>query len=127
MTTMITDWENEIRKRLNENHDEQISRSIDSLLNYETVKYYVAEKFEVSNYINRVSESQKYEFKSSMGYQLLDAVQTVIINISLLIGSLYCAYLVAYEGSLTPGQYVMFATYIFQIFWPFHSIGSFYK
>lgn len=127
LTTVITDWENDARKRWNANYDEQISRSIDSLLNYETVKYYVAEQFEITNYVNRISIYQKDEFKSRMAYQLLDVVQTVIINISLLIGSLYCAYLVAYEGTLTPGQYVMFATYVFQIFYPFHSIGSFYK
>lgn len=125
--TAVINLERETFRRCNINYSQQKSRSIDSLFNYETVKYYVAEKFEVNNFTNRITEYQKDDFKSKLAFRVLHSVQKSIVSIVALIGSLYSAYLVVDVGTFTSGQYVLFVSYVYQIYWPLNRIGSCYK
>lgn len=106
--------------------DNQINRCVDSILNYETVKYYAGEEFEMKQYHKDTLEYHKEEFNMQVAYQLLKAVQAILLQLGLLTGSLYCAYLIV-NGSLTTGQYIWFTLYIYQIYWPLNSLGFFYK
>lgn len=105
----------------------QKARSVDSLLNFETVKYYGAEKYEVKAYREAILNYQKEEFNSIVTLNILNTVQNIIICGGLLAGSILCAYLVADVKSLTPGQYVLFATYIIQLYVPLNWFGTFYR
>lgn len=106
----------------------QKARSVDSLLNFETVKYYGAEKYEVEAYREAILNYQKEEFNSIVTLNMLNTVQNIIICGGLLAGSLLCAYLVAdLHNTLTPGQYVLFATYIIQLYVPLNWFGTFYR
>lgn len=105
----------------------QKARSVDSLLNFETVKYYGAEKYEVEAYREAILNYQKEEFNSIVTLNMLNTVQNIIICGGLLAGSLLCAYLVADVNTLTPGQYVLFATYIIQLYVPLNWFGTFYR
>lgn len=103
------------------------ARSIDSLLNFETVKYYGAEKYEVDAYRECILEYQKEEFKTNLTLNMLNTIQNIVICGGLLAGSMLCAYLVVDVQSLTVGQYVLFATYIIQLYVPLNWFGTFYR
>ena len=69
---------------------------------------------------------QKEEWKSLATLTMLNMIQSVIINSGLLVGSLYCGYLIS-EGKLTVGDYVLFGTYIMQLMVPLNFLGSLYR
>jgi ATP-binding cassette, subfamily B (MDR/TAP), member 6 len=105
-------------------------RSVDSLLNFETVKYYGQENYEVQSYQKAILDYQVEEFQSIFTLNILNTAQNILVCIGLLAGSLLCAYLVVHgEGSdkLTVGDYVLFATYIIQLYVPLNWLGTFYR
>ncbi len=106
--------------------NEQNSKAVDSLLNFETVKYYGAERFEVRRFEEAIVKYQAEEWKSLASLSMLNVTQSMIINSGLLAGSLYCASLVANE-TLSVGDYVLFGTYILQLMVPLNFLGSLYR
>lgn len=127
MTIILTEKETEARKRWKSASDNQITRCVDSILNYETVKYYTSEKYEMNRYHEDTLKYHKEEFNMQISYQLLKAIQVVIVKVCLLIASLYCAHLVANVGSFTPGQFFWFTLYVHQIYRPLNFLGFFYQ
>lgn len=107
-------------------HDGKISHCIDSLLNFETVKYYGAEQYEIETYRKAVSNYQKDEMELETNDRLLQLIQETIVSIGLLSGSLLCAYMVV-DGTLTSSHYVLFASYIYQLYYPLNWLGKLYK
>lgn len=105
----------------------QKARSVDSLLNFETVKYYGAEQYEVDAYREAILKFQEEEFKSNITLNILNTMQNIIVTGGLLAGSLLCAHLVAKEGTLTVGDYVLFASYIVQLYVPLNWFGTYYR
>lgn len=105
----------------------QKARSVDSLLNFETVKYYGAEKYEVEAYKDAILKFQTEEFRSLITLNILNIVQNVIISGGLLIGSLLCAYMVVEKETLSVGDYVLFASYIIQLYVPLNWFGTYYR
>lgn len=105
----------------------QKARSVDSLLNFETVKYYGAEKYEVECYREAILKYQTEEWKSTITLNILNTVQNVIVCAGLLAGSLLCAWMVYAQKGLTVGDYVLFATYIIQLYVPLNWFGTFYR
>lgn len=105
----------------------QKARSVDSLLNFETVKYYGAEGYEAEAYRETILDYQKEEFKNNLTLNILNSSQNIIMTSSLLAGSLLCAYLVADLRSFTVGQYVLFSTYLIQLYMPLNWFGTFYR
>lgn len=122
----MTEWGNKNQKQMISSMHEQKTRSVDSLLNFETVKYYGAEKHEVNEFREAISKYQKEQLDMDIAYYTLDTVQNIIIYGSLLVGSIFCAYLVADVGTITPGQYALFASYIIQLYTPLNWLGSLY-
>ncbi|XP_055303867.1 ATP-binding cassette sub-family B member 6-like [Sitodiplosis mosellana] len=126
LTILVTEWGKKYQRQKNSSIHEQKTRSVDSLLNFETVKYYGAEKHEVNVFREAISKYQNEARNEDMVYNALDSIQNLIIYSSLLIGSLLCGYLVAQAGTLTPGQYVLFASYIIQLYEPLNWLSSIY-
>lgn len=122
----VTEERTRIRKRMRKADSHQVSRSIDSLLNFETVKYYGAEKYELEVYHKAILDRQKENLVSHHISCVSDTVQNIVICGSLLAGSLLCAYLVVDVGSLTPGQYVLFSSHIVQLYASLNYFGAFY-
>jgi ATP-binding cassette, subfamily B (MDR/TAP), member 6 len=91
---MITEWRTKFQRRMNLADNAQRARSVDSLLNFETVKYYGAEKYEVDCYRDAILNYQKEEFNSTITLNILNPIQNIIVCAGLLSGSLLCAYLV---------------------------------
>ena len=93
------------------------SKAVDSLLNFETVKYYGAKYFKINRYDNAVVEYQKADWKSSVSLNILNIAQNAVITAGLLAGSLLFAWEVA-QGRLTSGDFVAFNVYMMQLYTP---------
>lgn len=126
-TIVVTEWRTKFQRRMNLADNEQKARSVDSLLNYETVKYYGAESYEVVSYRGAIVNYQKEEFKSLLTLNMLNTIQNVIICSGLLAGSLLCVSMVVNLKTLTVGDYVLFATYIVQLYVPLNWFGTYYR
>ncbi|KAE8299655.1 ATP-binding cassette sub-family B member 6, mitochondrial [Larimichthys crocea] len=125
-TILITEWRTKYRREMNNQDNKAKSRAVDSLLNFETVKYYNAEDYEVRCFEEAILKYQHCEWKSSASLALLNQTQNIIIGSGLLAGSLLCAYLV-YEGQFQVGDYVLFGTYIIQLYTPLNWFGTYYR
>uniref|UniRef100_V5GJI0 ATP-binding cassette sub-family B member 6 n=1 Tax=Anoplophora glabripennis TaxID=217634 RepID=V5GJI0_ANOGL len=127
LTIVITEWRTKYQRRMNLADNETRARSVDSLLNFETVKYYGAEQYEVEAFREAVLKYQKEEFKSSITLNILNTVQNVIICGGMLAGSLLCVHMVVDQHTLKAGDYVLFATYIVQLYVPLNWFGTYYR
>lgn len=126
-TIAVTEWRTKFQRRMNLADNEQKARSVDSLLNYETVKYYGAESYEVVSYREAIVNYQKEEFNSLITLNMLNTMQNIIICAGLLAGSLLAISMVVRTYELTVGDYVLFASYIVQLYVPLNWFGTYYR
>ena len=126
LTFKITEWRNEFRKRMNQADNDISTKMIDSLLNYETVKYFNNEKFE----FNRLDESlENYELaanQSRHSLSLLNVAQTFIIMLGITIMLVMSAYGIK-SGDIDVGGFVVINAYMFQLYQPLNWLGSVYR
>ncbi|CAF4489906.1 unnamed protein product, partial [Rotaria sp. Silwood2] len=115
------------KKEMNKYDNAMSGTAVDSLLNFETVKYYGAEQYEVTQYQDAIEKYQKAEWINQLTLQLLNISQAVLIGIGLTVGSLYCAWLVNIKHELTVGDYVLYGTYILQLYTPLNFFGIYYR
>ena len=125
-TIAITEWRTKFRRDMNERDNAARAKAVDSLLNFETVKYYGAEIYEVERFNTAVEGYQDAEWKSLASLNLLGSGQNAIITAGLLVGALLCAYRVT-QGVLTIGDFVLFCTYILQLYAPLNFFGTYYR
>nr|XP_039256085.1 ATP-binding cassette sub-family B member 6, mitochondrial-like [Styela clava] len=125
-TILVTEWRTKFRRDMNTKDNRAKQRAIDSLLNFETVKYYNAENYEVEKYDDAIVDYQSSEFKSNASLVLLNASQSLIINVGLLVGSILCAKFVI-DGTFQVGDFVLFGTYIVQLYTPLNFFGTYYR
>ncbi|KAI9012685.1 hypothetical protein CLU79DRAFT_708898 [Phycomyces nitens] len=125
-TIAMTEWRTKFRRRMIELDNFARTKAVDSLLNFETVKYYGAEDFEVNRYKNAVLEYQQADWESSVSLNLLNLAQNTIITGGLLAGCLLFAWKVS-EGQLTSGDFVVFNMYMMQLYTPLHWFGTYYR
>ena len=122
----LTNWRLKYRKEANLLENETSAKAVDSLLNFETVKYYGAEKFEVAQYEQALRRYQKADFKSSASLYLLNTAQNLIISLGLLVGCVVIVHRVK-AGTMSIGDVVLFLTYITQLYVPLNWFGTFYR
>ena len=111
-TISITEWRTKFRRVMNERDNAARAKAVDSLLNFETVKYYGAESYEVDRFNTSIEGYQEAEWKSLASLNVLGSGQNAIITVGLLIGALLCAYRVT-QGILTVGDFVLFCTILY--------------
>ncbi|XP_012879851.1 PREDICTED: ATP-binding cassette sub-family B member 6, mitochondrial [Dipodomys ordii] len=126
LTIVVTEWRTKFRRAMNTQENATRARAVDSLLNFETVKYYNAESYEVERYQEAIIKYQSLEWKSSASLVLLNQTQNLVIGLGLLAGSLLCAYFVS-EKKLQVGDFVLFGTYIIQLYMPLNWFGTYYR
>ncbi|XP_054008432.1 ATP-binding cassette sub-family B member 6 [Hylaeus anthracinus] len=126
-TILVTEWRTKFQRRMNLADNAQRARSVDSLLNFETVKYYGAESYEVDSYRKSIIDFQIEEWKSMITLNILNTLQNIIVCAGLLAGSLLCLHMVVTHQGLTIGDYVLFASYIIQLYVPLNWFGSYYR
>uniref|UniRef100_A0A915CVN3 Uncharacterized protein n=1 Tax=Ditylenchus dipsaci TaxID=166011 RepID=A0A915CVN3_9BILA len=113
---------------MNECENKSSSIGVDALLNYETIKYYNAEDLEVKRYKDSYIIFQNAEFKTNASLSFLNLTQNFIIGFGLIAGSLLAAYMISLKNSdMTPGDYVLFTTYILQLYGPLNFFGTIYR
>ncbi|KAJ1900373.1 ATP-binding cassette-type vacuolar membrane transporter Hmt1 [Kickxella alabastrina] len=126
VTILLVGWRTEYRRLANYLDHEMEARTVDSLTNFETVKYYNAEKFEVKEYIKAIDEYQVAEWLSTTTANLMNLGQNLIVQLGLLAGALLSAHRV-YEGEMTVGDFAMLLAYITQLYGPLTWFGTYYR
>ncbi len=125
-TITVTEWRTQFRKQMNEIDSTAHSRAIDSLLNYETVKYFNNEDFEAKRYDENLERLRKAALKSQSTLSLLNTGQQLIIATAL-VAMLWRATLGVAEGRLTLGDLVMVNAFMIQLYIPLNFLGVIYR
>ena len=125
-TVTVTEWRTKFRKQMNELDSTAHSRAIDSLLNYETVKYFNNEEFEAKRYDHSLERYRRAALKSQSTLSLLNTGQQLIIAVSL-VAMLYRATLGVVEGRMTLGDLVMINAFMIQLYIPLGFLGVLYR
>jgi ATP-binding cassette, subfamily B, heavy metal transporter len=125
-TQKVTDWRNQLREEMNELDTATIARSVDSLLNYETVKYFNAEDRESEEYGRVVRKWADAAVKSENSLAALNIGQSFITNL-LMAGAMGFAVWGWAQGRFTPGDVVTISTMLTQLFRPLDLLGMVYR
>lgn len=125
-TVTVTEWRTQFRKTMNELDSVAQSHAVDSLLNYETVKYFNNEGFEASRYDASLERYRKAAVKSQTTLSLLNAGQQCLIAVSL-VAMLYRATQGVVDGHMTLGDLVMVNAFMIQLYIPLNFLGVIYR
>ncbi|MEL6951977.1 MAG: ABC transporter ATP-binding protein/permease [Pseudomonadota bacterium] len=125
-TFLVTEWRVRIRRVLNEQDTDANQKAVDSLLNYETVKYFNAEAREAERYDAAMAGFEAASIKTNHSLALLNIGQTVIISSGLVIVMVMAALGVS-RGELTVGDFVLVNAYMIQITIPLNMLGWVYR
>ena len=125
-TFKITEWRVSIRKKMNQFDSDSNQKAIDGLLNYETVKYFNAEKYEMDRYNFSRKQYQKAAVKTSITLAFLNLGQTIIITTGLMT-IMILAMKEVNNGNLTLGSFVGLNAIIIQLSVPLNFLGTVYR
>ena len=125
-TVAITNWRTQVRRRWNELESKAHSRAVDSLLNFETVKYFGNEAYEAQRYDETLAASQRTAVLSQQSLNALNAGQQTIIAIALTL-ILWRAALGVATGRMTIGDLVLVNAFMIQLYIPLNFLGVIYR
>ncbi|RDC59102.1 ATM1-type heavy metal exporter [Alteripontixanthobacter maritimus] len=126
VTRWITEWRVKLRVKMNDLDGLALSRAVDSLLNYETVKYFSAEDREQERYARSADAYANAAIKSENSLGMLNMVQSFITN-ALMAGAMAWTVWGWSQGRLTVGDLVLVNTYLMQLFRPLDLLGWVYR
>ena len=125
-TVQVTGWRTRFRREANAQESAAHTKAVDSLLNYETVKYFNNEGFEARRYDENLEELRRVRLKSQTTLSLLNAGQQVIIATAL-VAILWRATQGVVDGRLTLGDLVMVNAFMIQLYIPLNFLGVIYR
>jgi ATP-binding cassette, subfamily B, heavy metal transporter len=125
-TYIATEWRIEIRRKMNDSDTEANTKAIDSLLNYETVKYFGAEEREAARYDRSMERYERASVKTYTSLALLNTGQTIIFTAGLTATMVMCAFGVR-SGRNTVGDFVMVNAMMIQLYQPLNFMGMVYR
>ncbi len=125
-TFRVTEWRVKIRKEMNDQDTDANQKAIDSLLNFETVKYFGAEAREAARYDTAMAGYEKAALKTSYSLAFLNFGQAALITTGL-VAVMVMAAIGVENGQLTVGDFVMVNAYMIQISMPLNFLGSVYR
>ena len=125
-TVSLTEWRTQFRRQMNEADSVSHSRAVDSLLNYETVKYFNNEEFEARRYDENLERLRRATLKSQRTLSLLNTGQQLIIATAL-VAILWRATQGVVDGRLTLGDLVMVNAFMIQLYVPLNFLGTIYR
>ena len=125
-TIRVTEWRIKFRREMNEADEEAATRAVDSLLNYETVKYFNAEGSETERYDEALKKYETMAVRSRTSLSVVNIGQGTIIAIGMML-MMGMAGLHIQEGKLTVGDFVGVNTYLLQLYVPLNFLGWFYR
>ncbi|MES2400986.1 MAG: ABC transporter ATP-binding protein/permease [Pseudomonadota bacterium] len=125
-TVTVTEWRSKFRKEMNELDSSAHSRAIDSLLNYETVKYFNNENFEATRYDYNLNKYRRAAIRSQTTLSMLNTGQQLIIAAGL-VAMLWRATQGVVDGRMTLGDLVMVNAFMIQLYIPLGFLGVIYR
>jgi len=125
-TVRVTEWRTQFRRRMNELESSSQARAVDSLLNYETVKYFNNEDFEARRYDEGLERLRRARLKSQTTLSVLNAGQQLIIAAAL-VAMLWRATSAVTRGEMTLGDLVMINAFMIQLYIPLNFLGVLYR
>jgi ATP-binding cassette, subfamily B, heavy metal transporter len=125
-TYIATEWRIEIRRKMNESDTEANTKAIDSLLNYETVKYFTAEQREAVRYDRSMERYERASVKTYTSLAVLNTGQAIIFTAGLTATMVMCAIGVR-SGKNTVGDFVMVNAMMIQLYQPLNFMGMVYR
>ncbi|MGD8547024.1 MAG: ABC transporter ATP-binding protein/permease [Thiohalophilus sp.] len=125
-TMLVSEWRMHFRHRMNSLDSEASGQAVDSLLNYETVKYFNNEQYELRRYDHTLNEWEAAAVKSQTSMSLLNFGQGVIIAAGLTMIMIYAGYGVV-NGEMSLGDLVLVNTLMLQMFMPLSFLGIIYR
>ncbi|MFN3417322.1 MAG: ABCB family ABC transporter ATP-binding protein/permease [Caldimonas sp.] len=125
-TVVVTEWRTKFRRLMNEMDSKAHTRAIDSLLNYETVKYFNNEDYEARRYDESLERLRRAALKSQSTLSLLNTGQQLVISVAL-IAMLWRATEGVVAGTMTLGDLVMVNAFMIQLYIPLGFLGVLYR
>ena len=125
-TFLVTDWRIRFRREMNTRNSEANTKAVDSLLNYETVKYFANEAHEAERYDRALHAYERAAVRSETTLAMLNIGQGVIVS-SGLIGMMILAGQGVAAGRMTVGDFVLVNTYLIQLYTPLNFLGMVYR
>lgn len=125
-TLGVTEWRSKFRRAMNETDSEAATKAIDSLLNFETVKYFGNEAHEAGRYDKALARYEGAATKSKVTLSLLNIGQGAVIAAGLTLVMIRAAQGVA-EGTMTLGDFVLVNAYLIQLYLPLNFLGFVYR
>src|ERR1700733_8219911 len=125
-TYAATEWRIGIRRKMNESDSDANAKAIDSLLNYETVKYFSAEEREAKRYDRSMARYEDASVKAYVSLTVLNAGQAVIFTIGLSAAMVLCAFGIE-QHTNTVGDFVMINAMMIQLYVPLNFMGMVYR
>ena len=125
-TFKVTEWRVQIRKEMNEQDTDANQKAIDSLLNFETVKYFGAERWEADRYDVAMAQYENAAIRTNYSLAFLNFGQSVLIT-SGLVAVMVLAAMGVESGELTIGEFVLVNAYMIQITLPLNFLGTVYR
>ncbi len=125
-TVRVTEWRTQYRRQANEFDSAAHTKAIDSLLNYETVKYFGNEAFEAGRYDESLERLRRARLKAQTSLSLLNTGQQLIIAMAL-VAMLWRATQGVVDGRMTLGDLVMINAFMIQLYIPLNFLGVLYR
>jgi ABC-type transport system involved in Fe-S cluster assembly fused permease/ATPase subunit len=125
-TIWVTEWRTQYRRQANEFDSAAHTKAVDSLLNYETVKYFNNEAFEAARYDKSLEALRRARLKAQTSLSLLNTGQQLIIAVAL-VGMLWRATQGVVDGRMTLGDLVMINAFMIQLYIPLNFLGVLYR
>ncbi|AVJ27380.1 ABCB family ABC transporter ATP-binding protein/permease [Achromobacter spanius] len=125
-TLAVTEWRAKFRRQMNETDSEANTKAIESLLNYETVKYFGNEEHEARRYDASLTRYERAAVRSQVSLSILNVGQALIISSGLTLVMWMAANGIA-EGRYTLGDFVLVNTYLLQLYTPLSFFGFIYR
>jgi len=125
-TLTITEWRTKFRRQMNETEEEAHAKAIDSLLNYETVKYFGNEDHEAKRFDAALERYERASVKSATTLSILNVGQGFIIAIGVTAIMIMAGHGVA-DGVMTVGDFVLVNAYLIQLYLPLNFLGNVYR
>ncbi len=125
-TISVTEWRTQYRRQANEFDSAAHTKAVDSLLNYETVKYFNNEAFEAARYDKSLEALRRARLKAQTSLSLLNTGQQLIIAVAL-VAMLWRATQGVVDGRMTLGDLVMINAFMIQLYIPLNFLGVLYR
>ena len=122
----VTEWRTRFVREANARDNQSNSRAVDSLLNYETVKYFNNEEFEARRYDEDLQEWERARLNNRLSLAALNTGQALIIGVALIVIMAIAVQEVA-SGAITLGDFTMINAYLIQLFIPLNALGFVYR